>query len=83
MSALQSVLAVSQHQIQELERHLDAFGGIRDRAVEAIPEIQNQIEATVRGASEASSKITTAMRTAADSLQEHATGFVENLEVLR
>ena len=44
MAELQSVLQVNQHQIQELGRHLDAFAGVRDKAVEAVPTIHARLE---------------------------------------
>lgn len=48
MTNLKQVMEVNQHQLLELERHLDAFKDIRDRAVEAVPEIRNQIDETVK-----------------------------------
>jgi len=47
MNDLQVVMEVNQHQISELESHLGAFKDIRDRAVEAVPEIRQQVENTV------------------------------------
>lgn len=43
MEELRDVLEVNQHQIQELQRHLEAFVSMRDRAIEAVPEIQRQV----------------------------------------
>lgn len=48
MSNLKEVMDVNQHQLNELERHLEAFKDIRDRAVEAVPEIRKQIDETVK-----------------------------------
>jgi len=47
MNNLKLVMEVNQHQIEELERHLDTFKDMRDRAVEAVPEIRKQVEETV------------------------------------
>jgi len=47
MNNLKQVMEVNQHQVEELERHLEAFKDMRDRAVEAVPEIRKQVEATV------------------------------------
>ncbi|MEK8027157.1 MotA/TolQ/ExbB proton channel family protein [Pseudaquabacterium rugosum] len=44
MRQLHEVLAVNQHQIAELSRHLDAFVTLRDRAVGAVPQIQQQLD---------------------------------------
>lgn len=48
MTSLKEVMEVNQHQLAELERHLEAFKDIRDRAVEAVPEIRKQIDETVK-----------------------------------
>lgn len=44
MNDLKEVLEVNQHQITELQRHLEAFVTMRDKAVEAVPVIQGQVE---------------------------------------
>ncbi len=41
---LEPVLQVNQHQIQELQRHLDAFIAMRDQATSAVPELQQHME---------------------------------------
>lgn len=41
---LQGVMEVNQHQIQELQRHLEAFVTMRDKAVEAVPTINSQMD---------------------------------------
>jgi len=43
MKNLGEVLTVNQHQIAELDRHLDAFVKMRDQAVIAVPQIQAQL----------------------------------------
>ena len=48
MTNLKEVMEVNQHQLAELERHLEAFKDIRDRAVEAVPEIRKQVDETVK-----------------------------------
>lgn len=44
MQALGEVLALNQHQIAELDRHLDAFVKMREQAVIAVPQIQSKLE---------------------------------------
>ena len=44
MHDLKDVLEVNQHQIGELQRHLEAFVSMRDKAIEAVPMIQGQVE---------------------------------------
>lgn len=53
MQELKTVMEVNQHQLAELERHLEAFKVMRDKAVEAVPQIQQQLQATVNDISAA------------------------------
>ncbi len=48
MNNLKQVMEVNQHQLSDLENHLAAFKDIRDKAVEAVPEIRKQIDETVK-----------------------------------
>jgi uncharacterized protein YukE len=48
MDDLKAVMQVNQHQLNELERHLSGFKDIRDRAVEAVPEIRKQVDDTIK-----------------------------------
>ena len=54
MENLENVININQHQIEELDRHLEAFKEIRDKAIEAVPEIRTQIDTTIKGIHEAS-----------------------------
>jgi len=47
MTDLKQVMEVNKHQLNELENHLEAFKDMRDKAVEAVPEIRKQIDETV------------------------------------
>lgn len=53
MQELKTVMEVNQHQLAELESHLEAFKYMRDKAVEAVPQIQQQVQATVNDISAA------------------------------
>jgi len=53
MESLNDLLETSQHQLAELERHLEAFRDMRDRAVEAVPQIKTQVDAIVEDVSNA------------------------------
>lgn len=53
MNDLKTVMEVNQHQLAELERHLEAFKEMRDKAVEAVPQIQQQVQDTVNDISAA------------------------------
>lgn len=48
MGELKTVLETTQHQLNELERHLEAFKDMRDRAVEAVPQIREQMNGMVK-----------------------------------
>jgi len=47
MSRLKGVMEVNQHQLNELERHLQAFNTMSDKATDAFPQMQKQVQATV------------------------------------
>ena len=49
---LTPVLQTNQHQIQELQRHLEAFVALRDQAVRAVPEMQQHMDAITKQLSE-------------------------------
>lgn len=53
MNDLKGIMDVNQHQIAELERHLEGFALMRDEAVKAVPEIRSQVQNTVNDISEA------------------------------
>lgn len=69
MGLLKTVLETNQQQIEELDRHLGAFAEVRDRAVEAVPQLREQIDATLKGVHDASSEISAGMKQAGDTLQ--------------
>ena len=50
MDVLVKVMEVNQHQVDELSRHLEAFEQVREKAVEAVPEIRSQIDMAIAGA---------------------------------
>ena len=53
MNKLKGIMEVNQHQLAELERHLEAFNMMRDEAVKAVPEIREQVQNTVNDISAA------------------------------
>ncbi len=48
MEHMKTILETNQHQLAELERHLEAFRDMRDKAVEAVPEIRQQVDKTLQ-----------------------------------
>ena len=57
MAKLTEVMTVNQHQIDELGRHLQAFRDIRDKAVEAVPELDARINQTLSGVEGATNRL--------------------------
>ena len=70
MDSLKTVLEVNQHQIDELDKHLVAFSDIRDRAVEAVPEIREQIDGALSGAREANETLAAGMLQSANEMHK-------------
>lgn len=48
MEKLAGIVDTASHQVAELERHLTAFAQLRDRAVEAVPQMQAHVEEVTR-----------------------------------
>lgn len=69
MSKLGDVMTVNQHQIDELGRHLDAFKDVRDKAVEAVPQLKEQIGLTVEGVEGASKQLVEGLAKASETLK--------------
>jgi ABC-type transporter Mla subunit MlaD len=78
MNQLKDVLEVNQHQITELNRHLDAFKGIRDKAVEAVPEIRAQVEQAIAGAKEANTMLANGIIESTDKVKTVMSESAEN-----
>ena len=48
MEKLSGIVETASHQLSELEQHLAAFSQLRDRAVEAVPQMQAHVEEITR-----------------------------------
>jgi len=48
MQNLQKIIETNQHQISELENHLNAFKEVKQQAVQAFPEIQKHIDKIIK-----------------------------------
>ena len=83
MGELKTVLTTTQHQLAELERHLEAFRDMRDRAVEAVPQIQEQMNAMVKDVSaatkDAGEQIMAASQAVNTAMVEGAQEFTERV----
>lgn len=84
MSELKGVMEVNQHQLTELERHLEVFTDMRDKAVKAVPEMQKHVEETVSNISAAvtiaSDHYKTLLIESDEYIKEHAKTSNELLE---
>ena len=70
MNRLGQVMTVNQHQITELGRHLVAFKDVRDKAVEAVPQLKEQIGLTVESVEAASKLLTEGINNSSENLRE-------------
>ncbi|MBE8717209.1 hypothetical protein [Cellvibrio polysaccharolyticus] len=70
MKELKEVIEVNQHQISELDRHLVAFKDVRDKAVEAVPEIKAQVQMAIQGAQTASTELARGITESADQYRD-------------
>lgn len=83
MSNLEVVINTNQTQVEELNRHLEVFKDMRDKAVEAVPAIKEQVEKTLEGFSNASNEIMTSIASSTDkisvTLVQNAENFADNV----
>ncbi|WP_417421276.1 hypothetical protein [Halomonas sp.] len=82
MSGMQTLLETSRHQIDELERHLGAFVEMRDKAVEAVPQMQQQVEVSVRDVTQAASTASQGLEKSARSLIDASEGFAKETQAM-
>ena len=80
MQDLHEVMTLNQKQLDELEKHLEAFKDMRDRAVEAVPEIRRQVEETVTDISAAVTAANQHYQTLLTESDQHIKNYVEASE---
>ncbi|WP_439860869.1 hypothetical protein [Pseudomonas sp. MBLB4136] len=71
---LEPVLQVNQHQIQELQRHLDVFIAMRDQATSAVPQLQLHMETL-------SSQLAEGMKGVMTTMHEGAQEFGRSVDI--
>jgi len=79
MEKLSEVTEVNQHQLAELERHLEAFKDVRDKAVEALPEIREKIDQTLEGVRSAATDMVAGIAESSDAMTASVTESSETL----
>ncbi len=86
MRQLGEVMQVNQHQIEELDRHLDAFAQVRDKAVDAVPEIGKRIEEMTEGVAASTKSLVEGVKASGDQMRDAITisaqEFEKNTQVL-
>lgn len=86
MKNLGNVLTVNQHQIAELDRHLDAFVKMRDQAVIAVPQIQSQLESVgqqlLNGAEQVNITLIRCSQDFDSSVKQTNQSMIENAKVI-
>ena len=83
MSNLEQVINTNQFQVEELNKHLEAFKDMRDKAVEAVPQIKEQIQTTIKGFESASNELMNSVTSSTDkisnTLVQNAEDFGKNV----
>lgn len=83
MSNLEQVINTNQFQVEQLNKHLEAFKDMRDKAVEAVPQIKEQIQTTIKGFESASNELMNSVTLSTDkisnTLVQNAEDFGKNV----
>lgn len=80
MANLDDVMRVNQQQINELERHLQAFEIMRDKAVQAVPQIQQHIDNVLENMVSGSQALQITMQTTAQSFSSQTRDTLQQLD---
>lgn len=90
MEKLGGVIEINQHQIDNLNAHLGSFVDLRDKAIEAVPQTQSQIQLMLDNVTKGNEALTQALQHSAQQMEadlaqtakafgEKAVGLSENL----
>ncbi|WP_420067946.1 MotA/TolQ/ExbB proton channel family protein [Actinobacillus pleuropneumoniae] len=79
MEKLDMIIRSNQQQIDQLDGHLKSFAQLRDKAVEAIPEVQKQISAMLENVNKANSDLTQGLKESGEKLQQHIANTSDKL----
>jgi len=80
MELLKLLLETTQHQLAELERHLGAFKDMRDRAVEAVPQMKTQVDAIVEDVSNAARESSQRLASVTEDMKTHLITGMEDFQ---
>ncbi|OOF49487.1 hypothetical protein [Rodentibacter trehalosifermentans] len=81
MAALSEVMTVNQHQISELANHLNAFSELKENAVKAVPEIQQNIQTMLENVSNATQNLTNGLSASSEHLAKSLENSTANLMI--
>lgn len=79
MENLNSVIAANQQQIDNLEAHLATFAELRDKAVEAVPQVQQQIALMLDNTEKANESLAQGLRQSGEKLAQDITDISSRL----
>ncbi|OOR98917.1 hypothetical protein B0187_06550 [Haemophilus paracuniculus] len=79
MEKLSSVIATNQHQIDNLGNHLNSFAELRDKAIQAVPEIQNQISAMLSNMEKGNGDLIQSVKAGGEQLKQSLNQSAEQL----
>lgn len=80
MDKLSAIIAYNQNQLNELGKHLQAFAEMKDKAVAALPEIQEHITLVLNNMNNGSRNIENSMSNAAIEFQTRTSDCLKGLE---
>ncbi len=83
MASLKDVLETNQHQINELENHLNAFKEVKEQAVQAFPEIQKHIDKTIKDIALSSQKASDGYNLLIKNTESVQKTVVESIETIQ
>lgn len=79
MESLGEVIAINQHQISNLASHLTTFEQLRDKAIDAIPQIQQHISSMLENTEKANISLLEGLKQSSQLLEEEITTISRQL----
>lgn len=80
MNNLSEIIKVNQHQIDELNHHLHAFGELQEKATKALPETQKHIELMIKGVDDGAKDIVSGMNDIYQSMSHNLESYNNKIQ---
>lgn len=80
MDNLSDIVKTNQHQIDELNRHLHAFGELQQKAVQALPKTQEHIELMIKGVDDGAKSIIMGMNDTYQSMSDNLKNYNHQIQ---